>query len=908
MSDKSTSVNFSNLLDNKISVLLESMVENISEENMSEKERILAEYHRVSRDFIKTLYEPLFKTPELRATDTPNFKKINDFFRVIHKDIKILYKEIQDLSSNLTNGYNNIVNLSESMRSKLKRVRSQMADYKIYAEESMKALYYNEDYASLDNVESDSEMYTESLCSVDTSSGELFLPVDKTKTKQVEISSISIGDLSNGYRGNNDEIGSVSQPNLEAIYDSSFDTWFEYEAVSAKPSSTPLILELKIDLGTTSIFNKIDIATTTFLSKKYAEITRIDSSIDGKVFDSILPELTENSSLKLSPSDSGGSEKRTLRFVPRRGRYLYIVFQQKDSYIITTPLGQRNRKAIGLREITITSEAYKEKGETISTNYLPGDEVKKVGLKVYSRNNGVNTTVETSISPDNGSNWNEISDLSSTSSSSPEILNLNVDTEDSSIKTDTPVSGIRTKIVLTREKFNNNTQISNANIRTKKTELKTYSPTSDSITLEETPVAGSVKVYNTSFGSVGKGDGYIIGVNELEAAESRYYHKLPIIPFYSECFIRGTESVFVSGELWTRVEDLSSSSSSNKHYEYDYINNIIYFGNDINGKKPYGNISIKNPREKLLFENSSSISTSLRFDSDSIKSNISLYRIKNEEKNIDVILGKNARVHRLEQKEISSIVEITETGTLAREMFFYNGNEELIQEGDYSIDKENGYLYTYSQTLSSVDTTINVTYQDRVEISPLTVDGNIIKINSEDYVTEESSCNITFDGLYGELPNNYIEKKSIRFLNNSNLFSKEIAYVNGSSEFTKDLRAEYPTGLYSVDYVNGRIYITSSISESVYIQYRYTNFVCSYNVCSKIPEASYSLSNNIVKFSPEKVLSNFFQSLEKTETRPLLKIDYEYILEVEENDMELEPYYTPVIDGYTLSIITSSML
>ena len=124
MSDKSTSVNFSNLLDNKISVLLESMVENISEENMSEKERILAEYHRVSRDFIKTLYEPLFKTPELRATDTPNFKKINDFFRVIHKDIKILYKEIQDLSSNLTNGYNNIVNLSESMRSKLKRVRS----------------------------------------------------------------------------------------------------------------------------------------------------------------------------------------------------------------------------------------------------------------------------------------------------------------------------------------------------------------------------------------------------------------------------------------------------------------------------------------------------------------------------------------------------------------------------------------------------------------------------------------------------------------------------------------------------------------------------------------------------------------------------------------------------------------
>lgn len=53
-----------------------------------------------------------------------------------------------------------------------------------------------------------------------------------------------------------------------------------------------------------------------------------------------------------------------------------------------------------------------------------------------------------------------------------------------------------------------------------------------------------------------------------------------------ENIIQDTETIYVDGTAWTRVDDFSGSGAADTHYTLDYTEGLITFGDDTNGKIP----------------------------------------------------------------------------------------------------------------------------------------------------------------------------------------------------------------------------------------------------------------------------------------------------------------------------------
>lgn len=919
MGNKINNQSVSRIVDNKLKTVLKDINSQLKDTNIEEREQLLITFNNLINKFYTTLSSPILSPSYFRSGVTPSYAEINEKFKQAGQDLEILFSEINSLHRFAVENFNSLNTASSSVRSRVRKIASDIADYRLYATDTIGgALNFGDTFLNTDKVDYRDELYKEEKCFVDVFAGAATLPLDESKTEVRTIEQLTIGGLSNGQSGNNQELGALRRDRLDALSDGSADSWFEYENVTFSESSQPLFFQLQVKLEENAVINCVELSTIAFGSKKHPRITGLEVSVDGSTYASVLSEvvsgradIAETGFIPLGPTPGNMSEACKFYFQPRKVNYINILFQQDDAYTIRTPSGTAYRKAIGVRDVSIIGQGFKRKGEIVSVPIEAESEIKKVALKANLMDKSGVTNAKHFISYNNGQNWSEIQSSELLSKNAPEILNYNLE-DIESIKTENPIRSIRYKCLLERSPQNFSAKASIVTQEIETTEFVNISSSTQSITLKEKPITNSVEIHNVSYGSVGGSATFYIPKTEVVSRDAYNFVYLPSKPFVKNKIAKDQEIIRVKGEVWSRVSKLEASLNG-KVYEFDYVNNIIKFGNNTNGFNPDADIEFSLKRERGLLIKDESKYLELNFISDKVPETTKVYRLGEILKAPVLELRKTATIHSLGFKEIQNVEVKSDVGSiLANEKTFFNGYEELKLAGDYSIDYTNGTLYTKTPVPSSGSTSIEISYREIKNVSKIEYSGNNVVILDSDYFTDRVSKSISI-----ESPSNVIfvgdemvEPRSIKFLTLNESFKKEVPFVGNSSEFNLGLPPSEMQGYYTVDYRNGIIYTYTPVVGTLFLDYNKSEYYVEYNLAASIPKTEYTVSNanSLVTFSDQYVITNFSNSLGRVSSRTLFKVKYKYALEVEQNPKELEPYYSPMLLDYRVSILDKDRL
>lgn len=117
------------------------------------------------------------------------------------------------------------------------------------------------------------------------------------------------------------------------------------------------------------------------------------------------------------------------------------------------------------------------------------------------------------------------------------------------------------------------------------------------------------------------------------------------------------------------------------------------------------------------------------------------------------------------------------------------------------------------------------------------------------------------------------------------------------------------TGFYSVDYREGIIWTNfkQPLPASSKVTYEYSNYAVKYRIARELSDTQFKVSpdDRLITILDPMVLEDY---LPTTRQSGLVKIFYSYVEQVRESIEELEPFFTPVLKGYALKIITQSLL
>jgi len=919
MADRISSVLNSELLENKLAVLLEKVNLDLSKTNVAEKEQILIGFNAAITSFYKTLSNPLFVNRELTEGVVPNFKDLNTSFFTLSQDLDIVYREINALHGFLVGNFNTLNTHSSRLRSRLRKIASNLGDFRLQSLDNLGgAIYFADDFVSADKIDYRNDLYNEEKASIDIKSGAMHLPVKPRRGVTVhKINELSIGSGSNGAPGNNQEIGSLIRNQLKHIDDENPDTWYEYELVTNTETTIPLILELNIQLDKAAITNSIEVLPANFGNRNYPRITKLETSVDGKVFTDIIDEVVVSKTfnqdkdklVSLSPEAGKSSGIVKFNFNPRKIEYVNIVIQQDDSYIIKSTSGLRFRKAIGIKELMVQGIKYLDTAEIVSTIFNPEAEINKLILISNNETTEGLTSVEHYISPNDGQDWHQIQSVEKIERDIEEILTFNLEDVEDSKQTNSPVTGVRHKALLKREATGFSARGGVEKRRDTKTQFINTAAGLQSFILEERPIASSVEITNTSFGSAGRDRSYLVAEADKIARDDFLYVYLPHLPFKPGTIEVDSEKILVDNIVWTRTTDLSAHTPVESVYEFDYLNNIIKFGDNNTGQKPESNIFFSLKRERVQITSSSSREARLNYETDGVKETINFYRLGEQENKSDFILQKRSTIHRFGVTDVQGItITADPQSLLVQEKTFLNGSQELSLSGDYSVDYIGGILYTYEETNGVDDTKVDLDFKPRTTIEQFNIiDGGFNFLNA-DYVSalKKQTISIVTPAKAVSLGDGYIEPKTLRFLTLSSSFKTEVPFKGDGTEFALDILPSELDGYFTIDYRKGILYSYSLISGTLVLEYNTTEYYAEYNIGVKVPLTDFKVDEekSTVVFSDKYIINNYSDSLEARVTRNLFKIEYDYVVELEYNPRELEEYYTPFLKDYALAILT----
>lgn len=131
---------------------------------------------------------------------------------------------------------------------------------------------------------------------------------------------------------------------------------------------------------------------------------------------------------------------------------------------------------------------------------------------------------------------------------------------------------------------------------------------------------------------------------------------------------------------------------------------------------------------------------------------------------------------------------------------------------------------------------------------------------------------------------------------------------NGTvSYYYQDDRATGLTGSYSIDYREGIVYLYEGLPSSTLVNYEYTRFAIRYRIAKALDSHMFTVNadDKMITVVDPSVLEDY---LPTTRHAGLIKVFYDYVEQERESIEELEPFFTPVLKGYALKILTPSLL
>lgn len=835
----------SQLLKNKLDALAKLLKETTASSSAYSQEQILSEAFKTLTNFYKDITGPKFDPKEILPGDGPDPEDYNKNLTDASDDLTILFKELENLEAAVLQNFNYFTSENNRLQSKVKAVSSKVADYILYSDNHTKeSLFFSDSFANLDHIEFDSPQINSEQCEINQVEGIITLPAVRSPDSAIRITEdVVIGAISNGTPGNNQQIGNNTRnDDIEKILDNNPDTWFEYERVVTSDDGEPLILDITLNLTTSKVVNFIRINPNNFGTKTQVEISDIQTSVDGSNFVSIKDDVPipgfqtvdEPNIFTLAPSTSKFAGQGLFTFTPRFAKYVHIILKQTSPYSIDTLQGTKLRYAIGIRDIEVQAVRYQPEGEVVSTEYEAGDEIRKIILESSQNPSSESelATIVHQVSPDSGQTWHEIRPRSFTGISDvvntvPETLEFNTNI-DGSITTEGPFTKLKYKAILKRNSgaFTDSSSALKTTIKFT-TELHQVPSTSPFLVkLGQPPVNGSVRLIDPQVGARG------LENKEFKVAVGNGYAQIHNLPWKgikpdkekylvgNDYFIRDTapEVVTVGGKAWSRGV-LSTAQPNSEIYELDYQRGTFKTGDGTRGKAPETGAEIKigfTPERLLLTSVDDGFEGDLSFDTNNDQQSIVITRY-DDISHFNEALPKGEKVLRLaNQNLVTTGIIFSDTGVFSDKKDFLNGNTELINAGDYSIDYEEGIVYTYSNTSSIVNTTVSYEYQPAVVLDPSQWEFNgestvnrTVRIKQNGFasrpITDEP---IPASVKKFSLGNFSVVKGTVDFIvpsGQTDVFLKEVDYIDGRTELLGLLRAN--------EFVPGGVLVGSGMKE-----------------------------------------------------------------------------------------------
>lgn len=761
----------SQLLKTKLEKISTKLQSSLGSKEFQTKEQYMMEAIKALQEFYLDLNEPSLTENDIKLIhedDLPNPELFNFVWNKVIDDLIVIFTELENVEQLTLANFNFITTEANRLTARLKKVSSLLGDYILYTDNPSKdSIFFKDSFNDLSKIESLSPLLNTDQCEINQTEGIVTLPIEKTQSAIVRVREIPlINPNSNGVVGNNQQIGAKFRGTITDILDGNPDTWFEYENVITSMSDDvePLILDLTLNLGEEQVINNIRINPNNFGTKTVVKINSIDTSLDGKVYTSIKDDIPigdfvsedEENIFTLAPSTSKFAGQGIYTFTPRKVKYVRLVLQQSEPYIISTASGNKLRYAIGLRDIELKNYKYKPIGEIVSVPFELLDEVRKVSIQSNQNPSQLSelASITWQVSPDNGSSWFDIQPQDfpglSGRESTPEVLEFNGPSENT-IETDVPVYSLRVKAIIERADpaFEEGSSTLHKNRVNASEPYQIPSNSPYTIDLVNSPIDGTVSLIDPLFGSRGIPESpYVVG----HAGNDQRKFRLPFTNLprpVKKVLISANKwktepvpasewmHIEVGGEEWSQAPSglntyQANYSSANDYrlYTFNPATAELEFGNGINTLSPNedADITLYFDSEKLfLSEEQDNHIARLDFSTSNNKDDVVIKRFAAEESATEIVPRK-ATILRLRNKNITNYTTLsaklqsmllTLTGTNGLEKSFINGRDELVDSFDWSIDVDEGVVFLRTPTPDDSDVSISYKYK---EIITLTTD------------------------------------------------------------------------------------------------------------------------------------------------------------------------------------------
>lgn len=786
-------------------------------------ESLLAEASKIMTDFYKKLPSPIFEAEPVAQDTPPTLEKFNKDFQDIFDDLTVVFDEFENMEGVVLANFNYMASKLNLLNAKLKSVSSKVGDYILFSNLPLKdAFFFSDSFNNLNRVEFNSPLLNKEQCEINQIEGIATLPILRDGQVPIRITQLPIvNSNSNGVSGNNQELGVLPYSDITQILDNNADTWYEYERVVTQDDGVPLILDITLSLGETKVINFIRINPNNFGTRTQIQIETIETSIDGKDFVNVKDDIPiagffaedEDNVFILAPSTSKYAGQGFFTFTPREAKYVHIVLKQTTPYIIKTNQGDKFRYAIGIRDIEVQALPYKEEGELISKEYASSDEIRKVVLLSNQSPDASAlsdlVSIDHFISPDNGLTWHQIRPRNSDGLANqvqeiPELINFN-SADENAIMTSSAVYGIRYKALMKRnpDAFVDSSAELAQEIENK-TELHTVPTTTPfEIQLQQKPIQESIKIIDPQLGSRGRED---VKYHIAQGTGNKMKILLPFKPLRrdiqkvqsgSNYFIQDLDPqrIYVDNELWSRSLTASSTSSS-KHYSLNFEEGILQFGDGTTGKLvPQGaKISMSLTEEQIFPSRGEDHLALLQYPTSHDKKIVEV-SVVYPTKTDSILLKKGVTRHQLKEDITEDTMTFSDGNVFHYPRTFVDGSSEFTGgAGDYSIDYDNGVLYSYSKTSTTVDTTVTYKYTPRTYLSESDWDFADMDSGTSNAISIKNSAFSTFTADPLVVP------KSVQYFNLAHL-----GIVKGTLSFTDSIYESTVASLSKeVEFIDGR--------------------------------------------------------------------------------------------------------
>ena len=191
-------------------------------------------------------------------------------------------------------------------------------------------------------------------------------------------------------------------------------------------------------------------------------------------------------------------------------------------------------------------------------------------------------------------------------------------------------------------------------------------------------------------------------------------------------------------------------------------------------------------------------------------------------------------------------------------------------------------------------------------------------------ITRSFSQNISSDtGLEARFTNAYIFQQKVSTTPTS---VGEYYVDRGSNQFTVRVYKAYSnagyvtyyfddsqtvlTGRYSIDYDLGDIYFHNYTGAADTVSYRYTDYRVRYPISRKVDDGdwSFSAATNKITLKGREIIISQLANKVQTGLPKYYQVSYKYNTSTRTDLAELESYFTPILKGYGLKVITKSRL